>query len=49
MPEVFVAAAGSLDDPARYRPQIVMWASAGPSWDYHDPALPKFEKMPPQA
>jgi hypothetical protein len=48
MPDVFVAAAGSLDDPARYRPQLVMWTSAAQAWDRHDPALPSFDKMPPQ-
>lgn len=48
LPEVFVAVAGSLDDPGRYRPQLVMWASAGQPWDWHDRALPKFEKMPPR-
>lgn len=47
MPQVFVAIAASLDDPSRYRPQKVMWASAGQPWDHHDPALPKYEKMPP--
>ena len=48
MPEVFVASAGSLDDPDRYKPQLVMWASAGHGWDHLDPAVPKFAKMPPQ-
>lgn len=47
MPEVFVASAASLDDPGRYTPQIVMWTAAGQGWDYLDPALPKFDKMPP--
>ena len=47
-PDVFVASAASLDDPGRYQPQIVMWASAGHPWDRLDSALPKFEKMPPQ-
>jgi hypothetical protein len=48
MAQVFVASAGSLDDPVRYKPQLVMWASAGHAWDHLDPAVPKFEKMPPQ-
>ena len=48
MPEVFVAIAASLDEPERYQPQFVMWTSAGQTWDHHDPALPKFGKMPPQ-
>jgi len=48
MPELFVVAAASLDDPRRYQPQIVMWTSAGQAWDHHGPALPRFEKMPPR-
>jgi hypothetical protein len=47
MPGIFVASAASLDDPARYKPQLVMWAAAGQVWDQLDPALPKFDKMPP--
>lgn len=47
MPEVFVASAASLDDPGRYRPQIVTWASAGQPWDRSDPAVPRFDRMPP--
>jgi hypothetical protein len=42
---VFVRAA-SLDDPDRFRPQLVVWAKSGYAWDHMDPALPKFEKMP---
>jgi len=49
LPEVFVASAGSLDDPRRYQPQFVMWTAAGEPWDYLDPDLPKFEKMRPSA
>lgn len=48
IPGLFVAVAASLDQPERYRPGKVMWASAGHAWDHHDPALPKYEKMPPQ-
>lgn len=47
MPDVFVACAGSLDDPGRYKPQLVMWTLAAQAWDQRDPALPTFEKMPP--
>lgn len=47
MPEVFVASAASLDDPGRYQPQLVMWTAAGQAWDHVDPALLRFEKMPP--
>jgi hypothetical protein len=47
MPEVFVASAASLDDPSRYKPQMVMWTAAGYDWDRPDPALAAYEKMPP--
>jgi hypothetical protein len=47
MPDIFVASAASLDDPARYTPQMVMWTAAGHPWDRLDPAVPKFDKMPP--
>lgn len=47
MPEVFVASAASLDDPTRYRPQIVMWTAAGQPWDCLDPALARFDRMAP--
>ena len=38
---VFVRAS-SLDDPEVFRPQMVVFASRGPSWDTMDPALPAF-------
>ena len=47
IPDIFVASAASLDDPERYKPQIVMWTAAGHNWDHVDPALSKFDKMPP--
>jgi hypothetical protein len=42
MPDVFVVRAASLDDPSRYKPQLLTYA-----WDHVDPAMPKFDKMPP--
>ena len=48
MPDYFVVRAASLDDPSRYRPQMVTWTSAGFAWDRLDPDLPKFETMPPR-
>lgn len=47
MPQFFTIRAASLDDPARYRPRAVTYTSRGHAWDLLDPALPKFEKMPP--
>ena len=46
MPELFTIHAASLDDPSRYKPQMVTYAVRGYIWDHIDPALPKFGKMP---
>lgn len=46
-PDLFSIHAGSLDEPGRYAPQFVTYTSRGNAWDHHDPALPRFEKMPP--
>lgn len=45
-PELFTVHAASLDDPGRYRPQVVTYAIRGHAWDGLDPALPKFDRMP---
>jgi hypothetical protein len=42
----FVVTAASLDDPASFRPQMVIWTAAGHAWDAIDPATTRFEKMP---
>jgi hypothetical protein len=47
-PELFTVHAASLDDPRRYKPQLVTYASRALPWDHLDPELPKFEKMPPR-
>ena len=47
MPDVFTVHAASLDDPGRYKPQAVTYAVLGHAWDHLDPALPKFDRMPP--
>jgi hypothetical protein len=47
MPELFTIHAASLDDPSRFKPQVVTYAVRGHAWDQLDPALPKFDKMPP--
>src|SRR5262249_3212787 len=48
-PELFFVRAASLDDPSRFVAQMVVYTSNGFTWDYLDPALPKFDKMPPMA
>src|SRR5262245_6952342 len=47
MPDLFTVHAASLDDSSRYAPQVVTYGVRGYAWDRVDPALPKFEKMPP--
>jgi hypothetical protein len=47
MPQFLTIRAASLDDPGRYRPQVVTYTASGHAWDKLDPALPAFTKMPP--
>ncbi|MCV9998485.1 GFA family protein [Pararhizobium sp. YC-54] len=47
MPDFFTVHAASLDDPGRFKPQAVTYHLRGYAWDHLDPALPKFDKMPP--
>ncbi|MCP3477402.1 GFA family protein [Bradyrhizobium sp. CCGUVB1N3] len=47
MPDIFTIRAASLDDPSRYKPQVITYAARGHGWDHLDPSLPKFETMPP--
>ena len=47
MPDLFTVHAASLDDPTRYKPQMVLYGVRGYAWDHLDPAVPKFDGMPP--
>lgn len=47
MPDLFTIHAASLDEPGRFVPKVVTYASRGHDWDRLDPALVIFEKMPP--
>jgi hypothetical protein len=47
-PGIFTIRAASLDEPARFKPQVVTYAARGHSWDHLDPELTKFETMPPR-
>ena len=47
MPDVITVHAASLDEPERFRPHVVTYASRGHVWDQLDPALTRFDKMPP--
>lgn len=46
-PQFFTIHAASLDEPARYRPQMVFFTARGHAWDRIDPTLTAFEGMPP--
>ena len=45
--DIFIVKPASLDDPSRYKPQMVTWTAAAQPWDRLDPTLPAFDKMPP--
>ncbi len=47
-PDIFIVKPASLDEPGRYKPQIVTFTSSGHGWDRIDPDIPHFEKMPPR-
>ncbi len=42
---VFVSA-GSLDDPADFAPELLIYTASGHGWDHVDPALPRFPNAP---
>jgi hypothetical protein len=39
--------AASLDDPSWFQPSMNIYIGSAQSWDYMNPDLPKFAKMPP--
>ena len=47
MPDIFTVHAASLDEPGRFKPQVVTYGARGHAWDQPDPDLPKFDAMPP--
>ena len=47
MSGLFAVHAASLDDPGRFKQQMVTYAVRGHAWDHLDPGLPKFDRMPP--
>lgn len=49
MPGMVTVAAASLDEPAQFRPQLVVYTASAQPWDHVDPALPHFERMPPMS
>lgn len=47
IPELMGITAGSLDDPSWFRPAMDLYTTSAQPWDYMNPDLPKFAKMPP--
>lgn len=46
MPGKVFPRASALDDPDAITPQMIVYASRAPKWDYMDPDLPAFSEMP---
>lgn len=46
-PHIFTVHAASLDDPSRFKPQVVTYRMRALAWDHLDPKLTAFDKMPP--
>lgn len=46
--EIVIVQAGSLDDPNAIEPENVIYVKDAVRWDRFDPALPKFERLPPR-
>jgi hypothetical protein len=47
IPELMGIMAGSLDDPSWFQPRMDCYAASAQPWDYMNPDLPKFDKLPP--
>jgi hypothetical protein len=47
IPELMGIMAGSLDDPSQFKPMRDFYTVSAQQWDYMNPDLPKFDKLPP--
>jgi hypothetical protein len=47
LPDLLGIRAGSLDNPSWYRPGMDIYTASAQPWDYMNPGLPKFPKLPP--
>jgi len=41
MPEVYFFHAGTMDDPSKFRPQVVVYEESKQPWDHVDPKIPR--------
>jgi hypothetical protein len=46
MPDRIGIMAGSLDDPSTHKPSVDIYTASAQPWDYMNPELPKFPKLP---
>ncbi|MBM4299615.1 MAG: GFA family protein [Deltaproteobacteria bacterium] len=46
MPDLAMIGAGTLDNPSLYAPAMDIFTASAQHWDYMNPALAKFPKMP---
>ena len=46
MPDMVMIAAGSLDDPSVFKPQMVVFTRSAQPWDRMDPDLARFDRLP---
>jgi hypothetical protein len=46
MPDVVAVPAASFDDPSWHKPAMDIFTSSAQPWDYMNPALPKFQRVP---
>lgn len=46
-PDAVAIHAGSLDEPAHFKPQAITYTKSALAWDRHDSTLTKFERLPP--
>ncbi|WP_427158061.1 GFA family protein [Aliinostoc sp. HNIBRCY26] len=49
IPELMGIMAGSLDDPSWFSPTMDLYTASSQPWDYMNPNLSKFTKMPPMS
>jgi hypothetical protein len=47
IPELMSIMAGSLDDSSWFQPEMDIYTDSAQPWDYLNPGLPKFAKLPP--
>jgi hypothetical protein len=47
MPDIITIHAASLDEPGRFKPQMVTYHVRAHAWDHLDPDVPTVERMPP--